>query len=120
MAAGEAIDEGKIIAQAYSTLLGYKVNLIVALDSKDLFQSLSTQRNSIDKSIRADVNVIRHEFETKNVHKIMWIPGKQNLSDPGTKCDSPLSISLQLMLFTGTLPFSFPTAESCLSNRPLG
>lgn len=92
LAAGEAIDEGKIIAQAYSILLGMKMDLLIALDSKDLFQSLSTQRNSIDKFIRADVNVIRHEFETQNVHKIMWIPGKQNLADPGTKAGSPLSL----------------------------
>lgn len=120
LAAGEAFDEGKIIAQAYSTLLGQKIDLIVALDSKYLFQSLSTQRNSIDKSIRDDVNVIRHEFETNNVHEIICIPGKQNLANHGTKCASSLILSLQLMLFTGTLPFSFPNNESCTSDRRLG
>lgn len=120
LAAGESIDEGKVIAHTYSLLLGFKVKLPIALDSKDLFQTLPTQRNSIDKSIRADVNVIHHEFETQNVHEIMWIPGKQNLADPGTKSDSPLTLSLPLMLFNGTLPFSFPNMESCTSDRPLG
>lgn len=120
LAAGEAIDEGKLIAQSYSMILGFQLDLIIVLDSKDLFYSLSTQRNSIDKSIRANVNVIRHEFEIRNVHKIIWIPGNLNLADPGTKCDSPLSPALQLMLFSGKLPSSFPGLESCTSDRSLG
>lgn len=120
LAAGEAIDKIKIIAQAYSLLHCFKVKLFIALDSKDLFQSLSTHRNSINKSIRGDINVIRHELDTQNVQKIMWIPGRQNLADRVTTCDSSLSLSLQLMLFTRTLPFSFPTMESCSSHRPLG
>lgn len=120
LAAGEAIDEGKTIAHAYSILLGQHVDLIIAVDSKDLFQSLSTQRNSIDKSIRADVNVIRHEFEVRNISSMIWLPGKLNFADIGTKMDSPLTLSTQLMFFTGRLPYSFPGIESCNSNRPLG
>lgn len=97
-----------------------EIELLIALDSKDLFSSLSTQRNSIDRSIRADVNVIRFEFETKSVSKIYWIPGKMNLSDPGTKADSPLIPALQLLLHTGKIPIEFPTAESRSSGRSLG
>lgn len=37
LAVGEAIDEGKNIAHAYNKLLGRKVDLLIALDSKDLF-----------------------------------------------------------------------------------
>lgn len=120
IAVSEAIDEGKVIKNASSQLLGIDVPLIVATDSKDLYSSLSTQRNSIDKSIRADVNVIRFEFETMAVNTMVWIPGKCNPADPGTKRDSPLAEVLQLMLFTGKIPLSFEEIESTSSNRSLG
>ena len=73
------------------------IELLNALDSKDLFETLSTCRNSIDRSIRADVSVIRYEFETHKVNRIIWIPGKLNLEDTLTKTNSPLVDPLQLM-----------------------
>lgn len=68
LAAGEAIDEGKILASTLAVITNQPVELIIALDTKDLFSSLSSQRNPIDKSIRADVNVIRYELECGNVN----------------------------------------------------
>lgn len=63
-ATGEAIDERKVLVQVMSTLLGTNLDLIIALDTKDLYNSLSTQRNALDKFIRPDVNFIRYKFET--------------------------------------------------------
>lgn len=120
LAAGEAIDEGKMIAHTVSLLFGIKVELIIILDSKDLFTSLSTQKNSIDKSVRADVSVIRFEFECGNVSTFKWIPGKNNLADPGTKPDSPLTESLCITLAEGRLSVDFNDAESRRYDRPLG
>ena len=45
-AASEAIDEGKVLCRALKALLGAQVELIIVVDSKDLYTSLSTQRNS--------------------------------------------------------------------------
>lgn len=50
---------------------GFEVPLITALDFEYLFSSFSSQRNSIDRSIRANVNVIGHDFETGSVPKIL-------------------------------------------------
>ena len=58
-AAAEGLDIGKTIAKAYSELLYMDIKVRLAVDSKDLFTSLSTQKNSIDKSIRSDVSFIR-------------------------------------------------------------
>lgn len=58
LAAAEAIDEEKILKSAPSTLLCTCVPLAVALDSWNLFTSLSTQQNSVDKPIQAYANVI--------------------------------------------------------------
>lgn len=49
LAAGEAIDEAKNISRAYSKILAVHVGVHLCVDSKDLFNSLATQRNSIDR-----------------------------------------------------------------------
>lgn len=120
MAAGEGVDIGKILTQVYKTLLHAAINLIVVVDSKDLYTTLTTQRQSIDRSIRGDVGVIRFEFEVKNITEVMWIPGKLNPADVGTKFDSPLIPAVSQLLSTGLLPFSVDEAESCASDRSLG
>ena len=51
LAAGCAIDEDKIISDSYTKLLGVGAHLHVFVDSKDLFNSLSTCRVPEEKSI---------------------------------------------------------------------
>lgn len=54
LGSGKAIYERKKVAQTASLVFEMDIPLYAALDSKDLFTSLSTQRNRIFKSIRAD------------------------------------------------------------------
>lgn len=96
------------------------MDLLVLLDSKDLFTSLPTKRNSIDKSIYADVNITRLEFECGKVNESFWIPGSVNLADPGTKANSPLIHSLQLLLFKKSLPIIVYSKENQSRNNKLG
>ncbi|PXF49341.1 hypothetical protein BWQ96_00915 [Gracilariopsis chorda] len=117
LAAGEAIDEGKVLANAFRKLLAVKVDLFVVVDSKDLFDTLSTCRNATDRSIRAEVSVIRYEFETHNVSQIIWIPGKLNLADLLKKSDSPLRTSLEILLYSGTIPLDTTMCEHRISGR---
>ena len=120
LAAGEAIDDGKMLTQTLSILLGRKIELLIVLDSKDLFTSLSTQRNSIDKSVRGDVNVIRFEFEVGNVAEFIWVPGSKNIADPCTKADSPLIESLCLTLADGKMSVKFEELEKKRFEKSLG
>lgn len=115
LAAAEGIDEEKMLAATYSEFLGVQVKLRVYIDSKDLFSSLSTQRVSVDRSIRSDVSCIRYEFQTGNVNELSWITGKLNLSDPLTKADSSLTESLQLLLSTGHLWIDIKSAAESKS-----
>lgn len=103
LAAGESIDEGNTISSAYSEIVGHKIELSLCVDSKEIFTSVSTQRNSIDKSIRADVASIRFEFQTRTLDKISWIPGRVNLADPLKNKNCSITDLLQLILFTGRL-----------------
>lgn len=121
LAAFEGIDEGKTIAKAYTEVLDMEIKLRFALYYKDLFTSLSTQKKSIDKSIRGDVSCIRYEFQTGAVDKISWIPGQANLAEPLTKKDSSLTDAIQLNLFTGRLCFKFEDiAETKRSDKNFG
>lgn len=89
-AAGEAIDECKMISWNLLVICNTTIPLVIPLDSRDPFTSLSTQRNRAEKSICCDVNVERHEFQRKFIDHISWIPDMENLPEPGTKRDSPL------------------------------
>lgn len=60
----EGIDGGKILKTLFSVTYRMNIPLHIVLDTKDISTSLSSQRNSIDESIRADVNIVRFEFET--------------------------------------------------------
>lgn len=120
-AAAEGIYEGKMIAGVYSEIFKMKISLRLFVDSKDLFTSLSTQRLSIDRSIRGDVGSIRFEFQTGMVQNISWIPGKINLADVLTKKDSALNDTLHLCLESGKLPIDYDcNGENKSSNKNLG
>lgn len=107
MAASQTIDEGKIIKLVISQLLNISIDFWEAIDSKDLFDTLTTCHAANDKSIRGDVACIRYDFETHWVNRMTWIPGSCNLTDPLTKLNSPLEDALQILICDGELPISF-------------
>jgi len=119
-AIGSGIDEGKVIVQAYESVLNMKLDLVIVVDSKDLYDTISTCRLATDRSIRGDISLMRYDFETHKITRMVWIKGTTNLSDPLTKRDSPLMNSLQLLLYTGKLPLSFDVKLSRDSNRSTG
>jgi len=120
IAAGFAIDEGKMLAKAYNHLLNIEVEVGIAVDSMDLWNTLTTCHEPNDKSVCADVKVIRYEFETKNISWMRWIPGKINLSDPTTKKDSPMVQALQLMMYDGEIPIDLTDAKMRHSSQSIG
>lgn len=82
--------------------------------------SLYNPRNRIEKYIREDVNVIRHEFEGRSVAKLAWISGRHNFADTGINPDSALKQSLKSTLYDGRLEISFQTVYYCSAEQFLG
>lgn len=78
-----------------------KISLLVAFESHDLFPSLETQRNSVDRSIQAVISVIRYEFEILHVDENVWIPGQISLTGPRTTMNCPLTHSLLYTVSSG-------------------
>lgn len=111
MAAAEAIDEGKILKRALSTLIRNRLHLLVTIYSHDYFTGLLTKRDYIDKYVRADVNVIWYEYETSNADEVIWIPCKVNLTDPGTKAYSPINQAIKITICTSKISVELSTSE---------
>lgn len=118
LAAGEAIDEGRILAAKLTLILGLHVPLHVERDSQDPLASVSTNRNSVERSIQAECNYIRFEFERRNVARIIWVPNKLDLADPATKSVSTLCTPLQLTLLDVRLDHSFEAATPSDADHP--
>lgn len=81
LTACEAINEGKTLKRAFSTLTGRPVQLIVLVHFRDLYTSLSTRCNSIDKSMGTDVKCIRFEYNVGNVDVILWLYVSVNFAE---------------------------------------
>lgn len=62
LAASDVIDQRKIMKIALSKLLYTHIPLIVTVDLIHLYDSITTQRYSIDPSIRADISYISFHF----------------------------------------------------------
>lgn len=101
-------------------MLSITVPLHLVVNSKDLYTSLFTKRNSDGKSVRAYVNCILFEFELRQIARIIWIPKNLNLGDHGTKSDSLLALPLQLKMADGRLAHDFDVSESCNADCLLG
>lgn len=68
LAVSEANEGGIVLMNTgQSTLLASYVKVFIVIDYKVLSFSLSTRRNSIYKSIRADLNVIRLDMKSETI-----------------------------------------------------
>lgn len=110
LAVGESIEEGKNLRNSKCDVLRKPLQLPVLSYSKQLYNSLSTQRNSIDRSTHADVKITRFEFETAPISNVVLITGTMKKSDPATKRNSALCYPLLLLLHSGYVQFDFTEA----------
>lgn len=101
LAAGISIDKEKIMKINLSGFLIVSVPLDIAGNNKNLFTSLTNYPTSIHCFIRANVIVVRFEFEVRNVNAVTWLPGAANPSNSLRKAESQLTGKLKLTLFNG-------------------
>lgn len=97
----EGTELGKEVAACYRRLLNADFRVHLAVDSKDLSSTISTEPSSIDRSVRGDAGKARLTSATNNVCNMSWITGRYNLADVLKKNDSPLTGSIQVAPYTG-------------------
>lgn len=97
------------------------LEVIVVLDSRDVYTSLRMQHQSIDRPVVADFNNMRYQFDVGNTDQIQWISGRLDLADPDKKPENLLMQALQLLLFSEKLPLVFPELEATnFKEKPFG
>lgn len=74
---------------------------------------------SIYRSIRADIDVIRFEYQTGCIGVIFCLPGTLDLADTGTRTNSHFSQSLQLSMYSAKIAISNTHHESTRIDRSL-
>lgn len=99
--------------------LGTNAPLCLSVESDGLFTSIRTLQNSLYCSTRTDINAICYCLETNANSCMIWIPGNINISAAGTKTNSPLRQSFQLLMYSYCLPLEFSIAQASNSTSLL-
>lgn len=78
------------------------VEPILIEDLKEIAYFAFHSESNVDRSTRSIVNTIKFEYKTGGVDEVLRLLGSLNLSDPGTKTNSPLNQPLQIMMINST------------------
>lgn len=71
------------------------------VDSKAIFETLTTLHTSEDFRLRATSTRMRASSESRDVNAVRWIPGVRNLADAMTERNGKMSKQLNTMLVDG-------------------
>lgn len=119
LAASDDFDSLIPLRSSLEQIRGTEIEALALVDSKDLYRSLSTQRNLVDLSVRVGVNCIGFVFETA-LSEVGWIPGCCSPADLGTKPNSVLTDAVMFMFASGKVPMDLSKCETEASERILG
>ncbi len=61
------------------------ISLRMYMDSKCLFQSLTSLNTTTEKRLLIDLHMLRECYESREISEVMWIPGAENPADAITK-----------------------------------
>ena len=75
----------------------------LCVDSRGLFDTISTLHEGKDYRIRGTVARLRDSFAIKEITGIRWVKGSQNIADALTKLDYLMWDKLGRMMETGCL-----------------
>lgn len=119
MAASESVHELAMLKRVLTRTLIAEVRTLVIVDSKDLYHTLSSERNPVDKAVRPDVNSLRFLSETF-IDLFAWIQGSANAAQVETKTDSPLTKTEILTMETGLIQTYLTGFDHCSCNMSYG
>lgn len=99
LAAANADDRGYDLKLSFISLFpDHPLRHKLIVDSKALFETLTTLHQSDYYRLRKTVARIRSSFESKELNIVRWTPGVVNIADVLTKRNQPLSLKLNGML----------------------
>lgn len=118
LAAADADDRGYHLKSIYASLFPDRfVRHELIVDSKLLFETITTLHQSEDYRLRKIVTRLRDTFESKELNSIKWISGSANYANVLTKHKLPLSLKLNSMLCK--VEWHLYTTRSCMFDSEL-
>ena len=114
MSIAEAVDFGYAVRTAVEKIAGRTLTFELNVDSRSLFEAITTQHESKDFRLRQAVQSIRQAFERGEISTLRWIPGKVNPADALTKRHATTSPLLNEMVSTGRLCLDFSSGVASI------
>ena len=103
MAIAEAEEVGSALRIAIERVCDREVPFELNVDSRSLFDTITTQHESKDFRLRQAVRSLRESYEKGNVTTLRWIAGKANPADALTKRNATTASLLNEICCTGRL-----------------
>lgn len=104
LAAADADDRGYCMRNILSDLgRGFQLDHVIIVDSKSLFDTITTLHENREYRLRQTVQRIRDSFESRDITAIRWVQTFANLADSLTKRNPTMHRLLNKILTTGIL-----------------
>lgn len=104
LAYAEADDRGYYVKQAIKSIFkDRKIKQELNVDSKGLYDTITTLHEGREFRFRQTVQRIRDSFESEELNVLKWIQGFTNIADALTKHITQTHTTLSHVLSTGTL-----------------
>ena len=107
MAIAEAQEFGGALKIAVERVYGRAIPFELNVDSRSLFDSITTQHETKDFRLRQAVRSLRESYEAGELSTLRWIAGKFNPADALTKRGASTAPLLSKMCCTGRLSVDF-------------
>ena len=103
----EAEELGLSLRIALEAISGRQIPHELNVDSRSLFDTITTQHETKDFRLRQAVTSLRERYEVGDISVLRWIAGKTNPADALTKRGASTSFLLSTMCTTGKLSVDF-------------
>ena len=111
----EADDFGAAIKCAIHRIMDSPMPLHLNIDSRSLWDHMTTQHENQDFRLRQAVSILRESFERKDIDIMRWISGKSNPADALTKRNPSTGSLLNEMTSTGRLCVDYTLGSAATS-----
>ena len=115
MSIAEAAEFGSCVKLALERICEKQIPLEMNVDSRALYDTITTQHDAKEFRIRQAVKGLRESFERGDISVIRWIAGKMNPADALTKRNATTSPLLNAMMSKGRLCVAYSLGRSSQS-----
>jgi hypothetical protein len=78
-------DNAIFVSEMVSLILGRHVDIVVMLDSKTVFDTVTRLSNTLEKRLQIDAYALQEAHRSGELTELVWIPSHENCADALTK-----------------------------------